>query len=137
MWKSECGIVLAAALALSACQERPVRPPPDSYTAVPFSVRIEGGTESAAGATVKPEFFTAGGLKPLLGRFFVEEEYRTGTTAVAVISHRYWVSRFQSTPAAIGSRIDVNGRPTTIVGVAHPRLQPEDAAMIWIPEHRR
>jgi putative ABC transport system permease protein len=138
MWMNGCGLALASALVLSACHwpEKAVRPSKDTYSPTPLTVRVADVSETVAGATVRPDFFKGDGLQPLLGRFFVEPEYSGAPTAVAVISHRYWTSRFRSDPSVIGSRIDVNGRPTVIVGVAHPRFQPEGAAMIWIPEVR-
>ena len=41
-------------------------------------------------------------------------------TPVAVISHRYWFSRFGGASDVVGTRITVNNVPVTVVGVISP-----------------
>jgi predicted permease len=41
-----------------------------------------------------------------------------GESPVAVLSHDYWKTRFDASPAMLNDTITVNGRPLTIVGVA-------------------
>ncbi|MGH7477308.1 MAG: ADOP family duplicated permease [Longimicrobiales bacterium] len=58
------------------------------------------------------------GVRPVLGRFFAQDEGDLQGTAVAVLSAGYWQGRFNADPAVLGSTLTVNGRPTTVVGVA-------------------
>jgi putative ABC transport system permease protein len=60
------------------------------------------------------------GMTPAAGRGFLPEEIQRGDP-VAIISHRLWESLFASDPAAIGSSVEVNGEPYTLVGVMPPR----------------
>jgi putative ABC transport system permease protein len=60
------------------------------------------------------------GMAPAAGRGFLPEETERGDP-VAIISHRLWESMFASDPDAIGSAIQVNGEPYTLVGVMPSR----------------
>jgi predicted permease len=56
---------------------------------------------------------------------------------VAVVSFRYWQDALGGEPSAIGSSVELNGIPVSIVGVAPPEffgdtLQPEPPSF-WIP----
>src|SRR5262249_43605059 len=41
---------------------------------------------------------------------------------VAVLSHSYWLRRFDGRPDVLGTRILLNGHPFTVVGVSLPRF---------------
>lgn len=67
------------------------------------------------------DFFNTLGSHALLGRpFTAADDVRGGGPdgPVAVLSHDAWQRRFHGTPGVIGSRLLVEGRPVTIVGVA-------------------
>jgi hypothetical protein len=127
-----------AILAWAACsgpqQPRRIGAPDGSYVPTPLTVTIKGTAEVIDGAIVTPRFFTAEDLKPLLGRFFVDGDYESGPGSVAVLSHRYWVERFQSAPGVIGSAVEIEGRSLVIVGVAPPTFQPDRGGALWIPK---
>src|SRR5262245_16004094 len=108
--------------ALSGCTPPPPKlgAPQDSYTPATFKVKIADSDEAVAGAAVTARFFSAEGVRPMLGRSLVEPDFAKGSPGVAVLHHRYWVERFQSSPTVIGSNIVVDGRPHVIVGVAPP-----------------
>ncbi|HUQ80960.1 MAG TPA: ABC transporter permease [Gemmatimonadaceae bacterium] len=77
------------------------------------------------GAVVSSEFFTASGVRPLLGRFFTPNEYETVVQRVAVISDDLWRRRFNAAANLIGTRIQLDGQPVYVVGVA-TRVQVAD-----------
>jgi hypothetical protein len=124
----------------AACSEPRPQPPrrigaPDgSYVPTRLTVVKAGTSEEIDGAIVTPRFFTAAGLRPLLGRFFIDGDYVSGPRGVAVLSHGYWVERFQSAPSVIGSAIEIDGRSLVIVGVAPPAFQPDRGGVLWIPK---
>ncbi len=62
-------------------------------------------------------FFDVLGVKPLLGRTFVDGEEQEGRNRVAVLSYEVWQQDFGGNPSVIGSSIHVDGFPYTIVGV--------------------
>ena len=96
-----------------------------------------GGEPSlAAGEMVSGGYFSGLGVLPILGRAIVEEDEKPDRPAVAVISHAYWSRRFARDPAVIGSAINLNRTPFTIVGVAPPEffgINAELASDVWMP----
>ena len=88
--------------------------------------------ERLAGRLVMPRFFDVFGMAPLAGRTFVPDEERYGGATAAVISEPFWIRRFARNPAAVGSRLTIDGRGYTIVGVM-PRAFTTAATDVWIP----
>jgi hypothetical protein len=134
----KCVVALLIAVGVAGCEAREpaVTPPEFTYTRSRLQVVVDGVTETADVAEVRPAFFEDD-LKPLLGRFFVVDEYQPGRTAVAVLSDAYWRSRFNGRPDAIGSKVGVDGRDRVIIGVAPPQLQPEKPASVFVPSTSR
>jgi predicted permease len=68
---------------------------------------------------VSGNYFGLLGVRPALGRLLGEEDDRhPGEHAVAVLSHRAWITRWGADPAVLGRTVTVNAVPMTIVGVA-------------------
>ena len=68
---------------------------------------------------VKGNYFSALGLKPAYGRLFFPSEGETaGADPVMVLGYEFWMRRFNADPGVVGKTVDLNGRPTTIIGVA-------------------
>jgi len=122
-------------LTLSACMPPPKQgAPAGSYTPATFKVKIADAEETVPGAAVTAQFFAAEGVRPMLGRSFIGEEFAGNGTGVAMLSHQYWVDRFASDPGLIGRSLVVDGRPRTIVGVTPPTFAPENGGLLWIPK---
>ena len=84
-----------------------------------FHIGAGGQTERVAGELVTGSYFPVLGVGATVGRTIGEDDDRTpGGHPVAVLSHGYWKSRFNADPAALGSKITINGHPYTIIGVA-------------------
>lgn len=71
---------------------------------------------------------------PARGRWFETGADTPGKVAEVVLSDAVWRSRFGGDPAVIGTRVTVEGRPSTIVGVLAPSfrfpdLVPENASI--------
>jgi predicted permease len=64
---------------------------------------------------VTPSFFTMFGARPALGRILVEGDLTA--RSVAVLTHSAWVSVWGSDPGVVGSTIQLNAEPVTVVGV--------------------
>lgn len=62
------------------------------------------------------------GLPPALGRGFTGEELQPRGPNVAILSHRLWQGRFGGDAAIVGQAVQVNGVPTTVVGIMPPEL---------------
>ena len=90
------------------------------------------GPERRIAAYVTPGFFQLMGTRPRLGRTFSAEEDGTGAR-VAVISWELFLDRFGGDAATVGKTIDIDGAPTTIIGVMpHAFAFPNFAAGSWI-----
>ena len=76
-------------------------------------------TEIVPGEIVTGNYFTVLGVKAAQGRTFLPEEDKTpGANPVAVISHRFWIRRFNSDPNLVGKTMTLNGQSYTIIGIA-------------------
>ena len=89
---------------------------------VPFNLALENGdaahTERISGHLVSLEYFSTLGAQPLLGRFFHPNLERRGGLPTAVVSERFWRTRLNADPNAIGRAVWINRQQATIVGVA-------------------
>jgi len=79
--------------------------------------------------------FDALRVEPVAGRSFTPDDEQGGGDVV-VISNGLWQSRFGGEPGAIGSRIDLNGAPYTVVGVMPPTFRFLFDADVWHLIHR-
>jgi predicted permease len=75
------------------------------------------GPERSIDAFVTPGFFALMGMQPEIGRTFLPDDELPGSPRVAVISHDFFVKRFNASPSAIGSTIRVDSVPTKVIGV--------------------
>lgn len=67
---------------------------------------------------VSRSYFDVLGVRPALGRAFVEAEDRPGTARqVAVLADTLWRRRFDADPSVVGRTIEVGGLPFQVVGV--------------------
>ncbi len=75
--------------------------------------------EMQFGAFVSGNFFQVLGVEPTVGRGFrASEDKVAGRDRVAVLSHDFWLARFNGAASAIGSKLRLNGIEFTVIGVA-------------------
>src|SRR6266496_2649228 len=86
-----------------------------SYTN--FNLAAEDKPERISGATVTAGVLALLGVAPIKGRFFEPEECTLGRDDVVIISARLWQRRFNSDPQIIGTKLLLNGKTFTVVGV--------------------
>jgi putative ABC transport system permease protein len=103
---------------------------------------LSGDKEPEAVLTleVTDKFFDVLGIKPALGRTFVEGEDQPGRDRVAVISHALWQRRYGDEANAAGRHVVIAGRPHTIIGVMSSsfRFPNGDAVIdVWVAGSRR
>lgn len=86
---------------------------------------------------VSGNYFEVLGVKPVLGRVFVREEYGDRAKAfTAVISYRLWEGYFRGDPSVLGRTVRINRQRVTILGVAPPEFHgavPGISFDGWIP----
>jgi putative ABC transport system permease protein len=82
-----------------------------------FDLLRRGEPDRVATGVVSPNFFDVLGIKPILGRTFVDGDDDQGAEAVLVLGHAYWQTRFGGDRTIVGQVFEMNDRPHTVVGV--------------------
>src|SRR5262249_38241759 len=83
------------------------------------SLNSGGKPEPANVQLLSGNYFSALGVKAVLGRTFLQDEDKApGTSSVAVLDYKFWQRRFGGNPGIVGDTIRVNGHPFTVIGVA-------------------
>jgi predicted permease len=90
-----------------------------AYSPVTLNVGVDGNVEpSVDGLMVSGNFLPLLGIRPAAGRLLGPADDRAPAgPPVAMISHRYWTSRFDLDPDVVGRMLTISGQPFTIVGV--------------------
>ncbi len=94
---------------------------------------------------VTTDYFSVLGAEAALGRTFQTDDDSLAAPTTILLSAAVWQRRYGSDPGIVGKRIDVNGRPTIVVGVmpvGFRLMMPPDAAVpddleAWQPLNRR
>jgi predicted permease len=83
------------------------------------NLAYRGQTTSAQGMLVSGSYFPTLGIQAAMGRLIGPgDDAAVGESPVVVLSHAYWRTRFDSSPAVLNDTLIVNGQSMTIVGVA-------------------
>jgi predicted permease len=98
-----------------------------------FNVAGDDRAERAKGARVSVNFFRVFGVRPQLGRAFLQEEETLGRERVIVLSDAYWRRRFAASPTVIGRQLLINGWQYTVVGVMPKAFTYPPEAEAWSP----
>ena len=85
------------------------------------TVVIDGHAEIASAFISSGNYYRMLGLTASPGRAITPEDDQPTAPAVAVISNRYWRSRFAADPRVIGKTIRTNNVLVTIIGVIAPQ----------------
>ena len=92
------------------------------------------GVVTLGGAAVSPGMFPLLRAAPRLGRLFTEDEAREGADRVVLLSHGAWTNRFASDPDIVGTPLELDGDPYTVVGVlAEGFYFPNPDGEFWTP----
>ena len=107
-----------------------------ALTSRSFNLTGVGEPERLDGRRVSANLFDLLGVRPLLGRTFLEEEDKPGTKVV-LLSEGLWQRRFGADPGIIGRGVTLNGESYTVVGVL-PRTvqlpsQDNTHDQLWVP----
>lgn len=72
---------------------------------------------------VTGNYFDALGIQPYLGRFFhASDEHGPNSAPFIVLSYACWHTRFQDDRRIVGSIVQLNKHPFTVIGVAPPEF---------------
>jgi macrolide transport system ATP-binding/permease protein len=94
-------------------------------------------SETLESQFVSGNYFQMLELTPGAGRLLQPADDAPDAAAVAVLSHRAWMQRFDGRRDVIGEAVTLNGVPATVIGVTPPGFYGEtlrpNPAEIWIP----
>ena len=88
-----------------------------AYYQGPVELTEKDRPEELQGVRVSGSFFDVWAVRPLSGRAFTVEEETPGGPHVALLSEGFWRRRFAGDPGIVGKSIEVDGRPTAVIGV--------------------
>jgi putative ABC transport system permease protein len=98
-----------------------------------YTLTGSGEPEQFSGNTISPSMLRVLGTPPLAGREFTDEEENPGGASVAMIGEGLWKTRFGGDPGLVGRTLDLNGTPTTVVGIAPRGLKLLSGGDIYTP----
>lgn len=105
-----------------------------AYVQTSALVTSGGDPEVISAVAVTPSMFDTLGVRPLLGRNFVDGEGQPGTDQIAIISTDVWSSRFGKAPDVIGRSMTINAKSYQVVGVMPADFRfPYSRQRIWLP----
>lgn len=106
------------------------------------SVEMNGESAQDMAIIVSANMFDFLGVRPMLGRTFVDEENLPGAAPTVIVSHAFWRRHLGSDSAAIGRTLTLSDRRYAIVGVMPAGVHvpgsnivsDRDAAEFWLPQ---
>ncbi|HKW35249.1 MAG TPA: ABC transporter permease [Candidatus Acidoferrum sp.] len=84
---------------------------------------------------VTPQLFALLDVKPLAGRIFFPADGEKGAPPVALVSEELWRDRFGADPNIVGTSIDLDKRPFTVIGIIPKAFRSPffPRQEVWIP----
>jgi putative ABC transport system permease protein len=101
------------------------------YTTDGFVLMADDRLPILDGALVTTNIFDILGVKPLLGRAFLEEEGRPGRDDVVLVSERAWTRYLGGRAEIVGSTIELSRKLYTVVGIMPDGFWPDRD--VWTP----
>ena len=98
-------------------------------------MNADGTAERVLGQVVIGDLHALWGLTAIRGRTLTVADERPGAPGVAVLSHRFWRTRFGGSMDIIGRDIRLDGQHRTLVGVLTPDIELGNISEIdvWLP----
>ena len=89
-----------------------------------MSVSVNGDHPHIVGAvSASPNLFQLLGVRPMLGRDFIEDDAKPGAERVVILSYESWQTFFAGDSAVIGKTLRIEGHPVTVIGVLPPSMR--------------
>jgi predicted permease len=86
-----------------------------------INVSYAGESEKARGELVSGNYFETLGVQAWRGRLFTQaDDQKPNAHPIAVLSYDYWQRRFGGDPTIVGSKLILNNRPMTVIGITPP-----------------
>jgi putative ABC transport system permease protein len=92
------------------------------------------GTDELKGAAFTHGMLPMLGVRPDLGRWFLEDEDRIGGPSAVILRHDVWRGRFGADSSIVGRSIVMDAEPVTVVGVMPQGFSfPDAGTEFWVP----
>src|SRR5205085_597883 len=103
------------------------------YHSMPFTLLGGAEPERVQTGVVSSGFFDGFGVRPLVGRGFIEADEAKGATPVLLLSFDYWQRTYRGDPAIVGKTFTMNDKVHTVVGVLPPMPQYPGENDVYMP----
>ncbi|MGA8145094.1 MAG: ABC transporter permease [Candidatus Acidiferrales bacterium] len=102
-----------------------------------FTLTGNGDPKNIAAVQVTTNFLSTLGVKPMLGRDFVDGEDPADGPHVVILTYGFWRSEFGGDRGIVGRTIRLDNKPATVIGVLPREFQfaPAREAPLWVPLH--
>lgn len=97
-----------------------------------FNIATRDQPENMQGRITTPGLYRMLGYPFSFGRDFLPEEGRPGNDRVIILTHKFW-ERLGRNPHILGTKIQINGEPYTVVGVFAPGLTDRGQGEFSVP----
>lgn len=105
-----------------------------AYAALNANLSGAGEPQAVRGEVMTSDVLSLLGVKPLIGRFFTEEDDRRGAPGTVLLSYSLWQARFGGNPDALGKKVVLDDEPVTVIGVMPPDFAfPRRQDQLWLP----
>lgn len=88
-----------------------------AFTSGSLFLTVGDETDRVRGAGVSTEFFPLFKTNPIQGRTLQPADMQEGVEPAIVISYALWQRRFGGQASVVNSKVTLNGKPATIVGI--------------------
>jgi predicted permease len=102
----------------------------------PISLRGTEGAERVFGNLVSTNYFSVLGVPAAAGRVFSpRDSEEEGASPLVVLSHQFWMRRFNGDRSVIGTTLTLNGQSFTVIGIAPESFRGTSvvAPDMWVP----
>jgi putative ABC transport system permease protein len=90
------------------------------FSSLTFNMIGNGDPVQVTTGIVSGNFFEVMGVAPVIGRLIDARDDGPAAAPVTVLSYEYWQSNFGGDPAVLGRVVNVNTKPSEIIGVLQP-----------------
>jgi putative ABC transport system permease protein len=125
---------------ISAMDFEEIRPVQQSFerlaaylTGSTVNVTVGGRAQRYTGAYTTEDFLPSLGVTPIMGRGFTAGDNKAGAEKVALVGYGVWQRDFGGAQDIVGTRVRINGKPATIVGVMPKGFAFPANEELWLP----
>ncbi len=105
-----------------------------AFQAFPITFRGDGDPEQVLTGRVSADFFKTLGVNAAFGRIFLPDDDLPGQSAVVVLSHEFWRTRFAGDSTIVGKDVRIGSGTASVVGVLPAGFDFQDREFgMWIP----